>query len=167
MASSIATIGQSFDKLRGSLSIKHRHEFSSTVLEDVWDEVQRIESVQRKRHSAQNLRRIEPFLRGLEKYSKVIEVLCNGTPYLPFVWVSSLAPPVNCVTLFAIIFEKNYLFPIYSRAMVIFKTWLQGVIEYDLSMAQTSTVESLAYVVGKESVFGLLLILYLTSSRPR
>ncbi|KAK0110163.1 hypothetical protein ONS95_002814 [Cadophora gregata] len=29
------------------------------------------------------MRRIEPFLRGLEKYSKVIEVICN---YLPYVW---------------------------------------------------------------------------------
>jgi hypothetical protein len=129
MASPIATIDQSFDKLRASLSIKHRHEFSSTVLQDVWNEVQRIESVQRKRQSAQNLRRIEPFLRGLEKYSKVIEVLCNGTPYLPFVWVSSLAPTVNCLSLFAINCQKNQMFLIHFRAMVILETWLQDVTE--------------------------------------
>jgi hypothetical protein len=25
-------------------------------------------------------------LRGMEHYSKVVEVLCNGTPYLSWIW---------------------------------------------------------------------------------
>ncbi|KKY13857.1 putative nacht domain protein [Diplodia seriata] len=32
------------------------------------------------------MRRVESLLNGIEHYSKVLEVLCNGTPYLPWIW---------------------------------------------------------------------------------
>lgn len=83
-------ISEAFEKLR--LSIKegdahHWDDWASTSPKDVWAAIREIDAIQRKRQSAQNLRRVEPLLRGLEKYAKVIEVLCNGTPYLPYVWV--------------------------------------------------------------------------------
>jgi len=62
--------------------------FKSTSLGDVWKAAEEIQDAQRKRKSLRNMKRVEPFLKGLEKYSKVIEVLCNGTPYLPWIWVS-------------------------------------------------------------------------------
>ena len=34
------------------------------------------------------MRRLQPFFDGLDRYSKVIEILCNGTPYLSYIWVS-------------------------------------------------------------------------------
>ncbi|KFY96266.1 hypothetical protein V498_02776, partial [Pseudogymnoascus sp. VKM F-4517 (FW-2822)] len=86
MANPKATIAKAFENLQRSLSPEHRHTFASTELKDVWSALQEIQISQRKRNSAQNLRRIEPLLRGLEKYAKVIEVLCNGTPYLSFIW---------------------------------------------------------------------------------
>lgn len=85
-------IDDAFHKLKQTISKQDAHSFQSTDLEDVWTAAREIEDAQRKRQSAQNLRRIEPFLRGIEKYSKIIEVLCNGTPYLPFIWVS--VPPI-------------------------------------------------------------------------
>lgn len=88
MASPTVTIHKAFENLQSSISLEHRHHFASTKLEDVWGAIQEIQTAQRKRHSAQNLRRIEPLLEGLEKYAKVIEVLCNGTQYLSFIWVS-------------------------------------------------------------------------------
>ncbi|TVY89373.1 Vegetative incompatibility protein HET-E-1 [Lachnellula willkommii] len=80
------TIGDAFHKLKGSISESDAHDWASTELKDVWAEVRKIDSEQRKRQSAQNLRRIEPLLYGIGKYAKVIEVLCNGTPFLPYVW---------------------------------------------------------------------------------
>jgi hypothetical protein len=62
--------------------------FQSTSIEDVWKAAEKIQGDQKQRKSLRNMRRIEPFLKGLEKYSKVIEVLCNGTPYLPWIWVN-------------------------------------------------------------------------------
>jgi hypothetical protein len=88
MESPKATIGKVFENFRGSLALEHRHTFESTELQDVWDAVQDTQTSQRKRHSAQNLRRIEPLLTGLNSYAAVVEVLCNGTPYLSFIWVS-------------------------------------------------------------------------------
>jgi hypothetical protein len=32
------------------------------------------------------MRRLTPLLNGLEHYAKVIDVLCNGTPFLPWIW---------------------------------------------------------------------------------
>jgi hypothetical protein len=87
MANPTNVIADAFEKLKRSISDEDAHDFASTNLKDVWKAVRDIENAQRKRQSAQNLRRIEPLLRGIEKYSKVIEVLCNGTPYMPYVWV--------------------------------------------------------------------------------
>lgn len=81
-------ISKAFESLQRSVAPEHRHTFQSTELQDVWAAVQDIQTSQRKRQSAQNLRRLEPLLEALEKYAKVIEVLCNGTQYLSFIWVS-------------------------------------------------------------------------------
>jgi hypothetical protein len=88
MANPQAVIADAFEKLKRSISQEDAYKFASTELKDVWWAVREIDRQQRERQSAQNLRRIEPLLRGIEKYSKVVEVLCNGTPYLPYVWVS-------------------------------------------------------------------------------
>ncbi|TGO32628.1 hypothetical protein BHYA_0301g00120 [Botrytis hyacinthi] len=86
MASPQDIIAGAFERLKSSISQQDAHNFASTELEDVWLAVRQIDSTQRQRQSGQNLRRIEPFLRGVEKYSKIVEILCNGTPYLSFIW---------------------------------------------------------------------------------
>ncbi len=81
---------KAFDKLKQSVSPGDAFEFQSTTLQDVWKAARDLERVQRERQSVRNLRRIEPFFKAIEQYSKIIEVLCQGTPYLCFIWVSSL-----------------------------------------------------------------------------
>jgi len=95
MANPQTAIADAFEKLKRSISEEDAHRFASTELQDVWLAVREIDSRQRERRSAQNLRRIEPLLRGIGKYTKVIEVLCNGTPYMPYVWVRTL--PANSI----------------------------------------------------------------------
>jgi hypothetical protein len=87
MASPRNTIADAFQKLRRSISDEDAHKFASTRLEDVWAAVREIENAQRKRRCAQNLQRIEPFLGGIGKFAATIDVLCNGTPFLPYAWV--------------------------------------------------------------------------------
>src|SRR5277367_5090572 len=82
-----STIESAFLKLKQSVSNSDALVFQSTTLEDVWKAAEEIERVQRQRKSLRNLKRIEPFLLALDKYSKPVEVLCNGTPYLPWIWV--------------------------------------------------------------------------------
>lgn len=57
-------------------------------MEDVWTTAKDIERHLESRGSLPGFRRIQPFLDGLEQYSKVVEVLCNQTPFLAFIWVS-------------------------------------------------------------------------------
>ncbi|KAF8865135.1 hypothetical protein BDZ45DRAFT_474377 [Acephala macrosclerotiorum] len=86
MEQPLDAIAEAFTKLGQSISHEDARTFESTRLEDVWKAVREIENTQRQRQSAQNLRRVEPLLKGIEKYAKVIEVLCNGTPFMPYVW---------------------------------------------------------------------------------
>ena len=86
--SSLSSFETAFNSLKDSVSAKDAAAFQSTTLEEVWKAAEEIQLAQRQRKSLRNVRRVEPFLKCLEKYSKVIEVLCNGTPYLPYIWVS-------------------------------------------------------------------------------
>jgi hypothetical protein len=83
----LASIDMAFMKLKQSVNPVDAVTFQSTTLEDVWKAALAIQQCQRESKSMKNMRRIEPFLKGLEKYSKSIETLCNGTPYLPWIWV--------------------------------------------------------------------------------
>ena len=78
-----------FERLRSSVSQDHARAFASTEMKDVWDAARDLERQLERRQSLRGLRRIEPFLTGIEQYAKVVEVLCNGTPYLPWIWVCS------------------------------------------------------------------------------
>jgi hypothetical protein len=85
---SIPSFEAAFHSLKDSVSAKDAAVFQSTTLEEVWQAAEEIQLAQRKRKSLRNVRRIEPFLKCLGKYSEIIGVLCNGTPYLPWIWVS-------------------------------------------------------------------------------
>jgi hypothetical protein len=78
-----------FDKLEQTINANHPvdgRNFHDTTLQDVRTAAKQIEQDLGARQCLRNMRRIEPFLAGLERYSNVVDVLCNGTPYLPWIW---------------------------------------------------------------------------------
>ncbi|EFQ85929.1 hypothetical protein PTT_18969 [Pyrenophora teres f. teres 0-1] len=75
-----------FEKTVVKRSKDDRRDFADTTLRDVWEAVMEIEQQLAARQCLRNLKRIEPFLNGLEAYSKVVEVLCNGTPFMLWIW---------------------------------------------------------------------------------
>jgi hypothetical protein len=78
-----------FDKLEQTITIDHpfdARDFRDTTLQDVRNAAKQIEQDLAARQCLRNMRRIEPFLASLERYSKVVDVLCNGTVYLPWIW---------------------------------------------------------------------------------
>jgi len=81
------TIAAAFSSFKESISPEDARAFQVTTLEDVWKSLEEIQLAQRQKKSLHNVRRMGPFLESLESFSKVIEVLCNGTPYLPWLWV--------------------------------------------------------------------------------
>jgi hypothetical protein len=85
------TFQDSFEKFEKSVQKRSKtdqREFSDTTLRDVYEAAKGIEQQLAAQQRLRNLKRLEPLLNGLEAYSKVMEVLCNGTPYLPWIWVS-------------------------------------------------------------------------------
>ena len=73
-------------RLNDEVSLDDRRSFNLTAMQDVWDSAKQIERQLGQRRSLIGFQRIRPFLEGIEQYSKVIGVLCNQTPYLPFIW---------------------------------------------------------------------------------
>jgi hypothetical protein len=88
-----ALIESAFRRFEKSVTPEDARSFHSTELRDVRHAAINIEKWQRQRGSLRNMRRIEPFLKAIEKYAKAVEVLCNGTPFLPWVWVSANISP--------------------------------------------------------------------------
>ena len=78
---------EAFIRFEQTVSFDDKREFQSTSLKDVREAARHIEQELGDRGCLRNMKRLQPLLEGLERYSKVVEVLCNGTPYLSYVWV--------------------------------------------------------------------------------
>jgi len=79
-----------FKRFEQTVQFDDKREFQLTTLKDVRDAARQIERDLGDRGCLRNMRRLQPFFDGLDRYSKIIEVLCNGTPYLPYIWVSQI-----------------------------------------------------------------------------
>ncbi|KAF4437906.1 NACHT domain-containing protein [Fusarium austroafricanum] len=80
------TIKNAFDELDRTINLGDKREFQNTTLQDVQKAALDIENQLAARQSLRNMRRLMPLFQGLEHYSKVLDILCNGTPYLPWIW---------------------------------------------------------------------------------
>ncbi|EHK27294.1 uncharacterized protein TRIVIDRAFT_112990, partial [Trichoderma virens Gv29-8] len=79
-------IRDAFKELQRTVSPLEAKDFQKMTLEDVQRATLEIENQLAARKMLRNMRRLMPLFQGLEHYSKSIEVLCNGTPYLPWIW---------------------------------------------------------------------------------
>jgi hypothetical protein len=92
----IALIESAFSRFEKSVTPEDARSFHSTELRDVRQAAINIEKLQRQRGSLRNMRKIEPFLKAIGKYANAVEILCNETPFLPWIWVSTKSN-VSCV----------------------------------------------------------------------
>jgi hypothetical protein len=75
-----------FDDLKEALSTTDFVQLKDTTLDDIQQAMHKVEERLSARGVVRNLRRLLPLITGLGHYSKVIEVLCNGTPFLSWIW---------------------------------------------------------------------------------
>ncbi|KAI8626353.1 hypothetical protein F5Y19DRAFT_227422 [Xylariaceae sp. FL1651] len=75
-----------FDDLESTVTPDDSRGFSSMTLEDLKRTALDIENQLAARQALRNLGRLMPLFNGIEHYSKVVDVLCNGTPYLAWIW---------------------------------------------------------------------------------
>jgi len=84
----LSVLTNAFERLEGTITIDQARSFRNTTLQDVCKAAREVEKQLAARQSLRNMRRLQPLLKGLEHFSKVIEVLCNGTDYLSWIWVN-------------------------------------------------------------------------------
>lgn len=80
------TMRDAFEALERVITIPDRMQLENLALDDVERAALQVEKHLAASQSLRNMRRLAPLFRGLEHYSHTIEILCNGTPYLPWVW---------------------------------------------------------------------------------
>lgn len=79
-------IREAFEDLERTVTPLDAKEFENSTLQNVQKAALEIEDRLAARQSLRNMRRLMPLFNGLDHYSKSLEVLCNGTPFLPWIW---------------------------------------------------------------------------------
>jgi len=77
-----------FERLKDLMSKNDACAMTSIIMKDVWTAAKDIERQLELWRSLRDFRRIQSFLAGIEQYSKVVEVVCNETSYLSYIWAS-------------------------------------------------------------------------------
>ncbi|KAI3318736.1 hypothetical protein HD806DRAFT_510815 [Xylariaceae sp. AK1471] len=86
-AGAALVITEAVERFRDSVSPDDRAQIESTELKDVVNALLSIQKDLQQRRENRNLRKLYPFVQGLERYSGAIDTLSNGlSPYLPWIW---------------------------------------------------------------------------------
>ncbi|KAJ3479085.1 hypothetical protein NLG97_g8410 [Lecanicillium saksenae] len=75
-----------FKGLEQAVAVPHAIQFRNTSIEDVRKACETLENELGARGLLRNMRRLEPLLKGLDCYGKAVDTLCQGTPFLPWIW---------------------------------------------------------------------------------
>ena len=92
---SLLNIQAAFESLEKAIHPSDVTLFRSTTLHDVMKAAKVIESDQSRRRCLRNLRRIQPLFEALGQFSGALEILCQGTPYLCYIWVRNVTGSFN------------------------------------------------------------------------
>lgn len=80
------TMQTAFQELENTITPNDSRDFHKSTILSVRKEALDIETRLASRQSLRNMRRLMPLFTALEHYAKVVDVLCNGTPFLPWIW---------------------------------------------------------------------------------
>jgi hypothetical protein len=82
------TFDRALDRFRGSLTEEQKRDFSSTTLEDVKLEIQKIQHRFGQEKKLRNLRRISKFLEAMKQVEQVVTIFLNVHEVVAFIWVN-------------------------------------------------------------------------------
>lgn len=81
---------EALDRSKKDLPDKEKADFAVASMQDVYNEAEKIQKKQSDKRSLRNMRRIEPYLKGLAQFSAVIEVFVQAKPeIMAFIWVGN------------------------------------------------------------------------------
>lgn len=79
-------IQNAFKELERAVAVPDARRFRDTTIQDVQKACESIENELGARGLLRNMGRLQPLLKGLECYGQAVQTLCQGTPYLPWIW---------------------------------------------------------------------------------
>lgn len=91
-AEALLTFQDAFERFQAIITPEDRRLFETTTLHDVEEEVLSFEKrlaarpTSRNMRCLRNMRSLQPYLQSLEQYSKIVDTLCSGTPFLCPIW---------------------------------------------------------------------------------
>lgn len=72
----------------GSLSVAEKEKFAFSSISEVYQEIDNLQKSQEQRGLLRNLRRVHPFVDGINRYSQIIEQYVSVKPsLLAVIWV--------------------------------------------------------------------------------
>jgi hypothetical protein len=78
------------DGFKRDLSKKDKDFFTTvTSFEELEKSIGNLQATQNGKRRARNLERLGPFLEAMKQWGQVVEVFCNSSEFVAFVWVSS------------------------------------------------------------------------------
>lgn len=83
-------------RFREELTSKEDQEIQATSWQDVQNAVINIERQFAARQCLRNLDRLSPYLKAVEGYGSVVEIFCNSSTFVPYVWASNFLIPQSC-----------------------------------------------------------------------
>ena len=87
MGTSSASFQRTLDRFTVGLSPKEKEDFKLSSLQDVYDEINRIQRIHGDDKKMRNLNRLKGFVEAMDQYGKVIETFLNTSNFIAFVWV--------------------------------------------------------------------------------
>lgn len=75
-------------RFRDELTPQEDYEIQTTSWQDVQHTIVDIERQLAAQQCLRNLDRLSPYLNAVEGYGTVVEVFCNSSTFVPYVWVS-------------------------------------------------------------------------------
>ncbi|KAI1772544.1 hypothetical protein F4818DRAFT_426298 [Hypoxylon cercidicola] len=85
-SSSISAFEAALGQFMSDLKKKDRDKFRNTTLNDLIDEVEKIQKKQQSQRRGRNLARLKPFIEAMDQFGKVVEVFANTSEMVAFVW---------------------------------------------------------------------------------
>lgn len=79
---------KALEEFKKTLKKKDKENFSFSTFADLEKTIGDLQAKQHSQRRQQALIRIKPFLEAMEQYGKVVEVFCNASAFVAFIWVS-------------------------------------------------------------------------------
>ena len=93
----IAAVESAFEKaledFKAGLKKKDQDNFKLTTLDDLTQEIDRLQAKHMSQRRGQNLARLKPFIEAMNQIGQIVELFSNSSEFVAFIWVGSQSSP--------------------------------------------------------------------------